>query len=263
MTQPNTLTVRPGQILGWRPARRHERAGRLYPIFAIGGASPDGDGAESGQQGGQSDGQTSSQSSEQNGSQGSESGQSAGAGNGQSSGHAGEQNSAQKVEELPDWAQRIVRDARSEAGTARTAKNAAEQKQTETLDAIAKALGLKKDETPDPAKLAEQLTTAQKDARDAQIELAVYRGAGKHQGDADALLDSRAFLADVRDLDPTAKDFAAKVDAAIKDAVTKNPKLKTVLAAGASSVDHSGGTGERRTGQPKSLSDAVAASYGA
>jgi hypothetical protein len=169
---------------------------------------------------------------------------------------------AQKVEDLPEWAQKQIRDARAEAGNHRAGKNAAEAKQAEILDNIAKALGLKQDEKPDPAKLTEQLTAAQVAQRTAQIELAVHRNAKTHQGDPDALLDSRSFLAKVADLDPGAKDFAAKVDTAIKDAVKDNPKLRAGQTSGSSSVDHSGGPGERRSRESTSLSDAVANHYG-
>ncbi len=34
------LTVRPGQVIGYRAARKHERPGRLYPIFAMAGGAP-------------------------------------------------------------------------------------------------------------------------------------------------------------------------------------------------------------------------------
>jgi cytochrome c556 len=92
------------------------------------------------------------------------------------------------------------------------------------LDGIAKALGLKSDDTPpDPAKLTEQLTVEQKNAREAQVQLAVYRNAAQFEGNADALLDSASFLRSLADVDPT--DTAA-VGAAIKAAVEANPRLK-------------------------------------
>ena len=153
-----------------------------------------------------------------------------------------------KVEDLPEWAQKIIRDSRDEAGKARTTAkaNAAAEARDALAKEIGKALGLvKDDETPDPAKLTEQLTATQAQARQAAVELAVYKAAGKHSGDPVAILDSRAFLASVTDLDPNGSDFADKVDAAIKAAVEGNPKLKsTAPAAGASTVQHAGGSGE-------------------
>ena len=153
-----------------------------------------------------------------------------------------------KVEDLPEWAQKIIRDSRDEAGKARTTAkaNAAAEARDALAKEIGKALGLvKDDETPDPAKLTEQLTATQAQARQAAIELAVYKAAGKHSGDPVAILDSRAFLASVQALDPNGSDFNTAVDAAIKAAVEGNPKLKaTAPAAGASTVQHAGGSGE-------------------
>ena len=153
-----------------------------------------------------------------------------------------------KVEDLPEWAQKIIRDSRDEAGKARTTAkaNAAAEARDALAKEIGKALGLvKDDETPDPAKLTEQLTATQAQARQAAIELAVYKAAGKHSGDPVAILDSRAFLASVQALDPNGSDFTSAVDAAIKAAVEGNPKLKaTAPAAGASTVQHAGGSGE-------------------
>lgn len=170
-----------------------------------------------------------------------------------------------KVEDLPDWAQRIIRDARREAGDHRVAAKTAAEQAAETARAamaqeIGKALGLVKgDDAPDPAKLTEQLTATQAQARQAAVELAVFKTAAKHQGDPNALLDSRAFMTKVKDLDPTAQDFGDQVDAAIKAAITDNPKLKAVQAAGSSSVDHAGGSGEGGA-RPKSIREALARS---
>lgn len=166
-----------------------------------------------------------------------------------------------KVEDLPEWAQKIIRESRDEAGKARTTAkaNAAAEARTALAQEIGKALGLVKDnETPDPAKLTEQLTATQAQARQAAVELAVYKAAGKHSGDPVAILDSRAFLASVTDLDPNGSDFTSAVDAAIKAAVDGNPKLKaTAPAAGASTIQHAGGSGEGAV-KPKNLDEAIA-----
>lgn len=166
-----------------------------------------------------------------------------------------------KVEDLPEWAQKIIRDSRDEAGKARTTAkaNAAAEARDALAKEIGKALGLvKDDETPDPAKLTEQLTATQAQARQAAIELAVYKAAGKHSGDPIAILDSRTFLASVQALDPNGSDFPTALDAAIKAAVDGNPKLKaTAPAAGASTVQHAGGSGEGAV-KPKTLDEAIA-----
>lgn len=98
----------------------------------------------------------------------------------------------------------------------------AQQTQQSQLDAIAKALGLKGDEPPDPDKLASQLTSEQAEKRDAKVQLAVYRAATANGANPDALLDSQSFLTSVKDVDPADQD---KVATAIKAAVEKNPNL--------------------------------------
>lgn len=169
-----------------------------------------------------------------------------------------------KVESLHPDVQKMIRDLRTESAERRTKLTAAEQAQQDAIRALAKAAGIdlpgQQDTAPDPAALAEQLTATQVRARTAAVELAVYRAAAKHSGDPDALLDSRAFLAKVADLDPASADFTTAVESAITEAVTANPKLKAVQATGASSVDHSaGGPGEGAPRTPKSLEDAIAA----
>lgn len=120
-----------------------------------------------------------------------------------------------------------VKAARAEAGKERiNAKTAAaEEARLELAKQIGKALGLVTDEPPDPAKLAEQVTTFQSQAKQANLELAVFRSADTANGDPQALLDSRAFQAKVASMDPT--DSAALV-AAITEAVAENPRLAKV-----------------------------------
>lgn len=170
---------------------------------------------------------------------------------------------AKTVEELPDWAQNIVRDARAEAAKSRVnGKTAAEEAQKAITEQIGKALGLVKDgdDAPDPAALTQAATEAQAEAKAARVELAVYRAAGAAQADPAALLDSRAFLDAVKDVDPT--DSAA-ITAAIKSALTDNPRLKATPAVpNKSGGDLTGGTGEGQSKTPKTLDDAVASRYG-
>jgi len=151
----------------------------------------------------------------------------------------------EKVEDLPPWAQKIITDTRSEAAKARVeAKAAADKAQQELADKLSVALGLKPDAAKDPAAALALAEQAQKDARASAIQLAVFKAAGAHQGNPDALLDSTSFLAKVNALDPTAADFGAQVSEAIKAAVAANPSLKAARAAGASTVNNAGGTGE-------------------
>ena len=175
----------------------------------------------------------------------------------------------QKVEDLPDWAQKLIKDARADAGKSRTTAKAqaAQEARDQLVKDLGKALGLvKDDEKLTPEQLAKQVSEAKDAAKQARVELAVYRGAGKKDvgADPDALLDSRGFLAKLADLDPDAKDFDAKVATAMKDAVKNNPKLKASQAgAGSSSVDHgSGGSGEKTQRKSKGLAGAVGGHYG-
>lgn len=164
----------------------------------------------------------------------------------------------------PAKAKAEIERLRAENGRDRTAgKDAAAKQATDELtQRLGKALGLiKDDETPDPDKLTQQLTEREAQAKQAQTELAVYKLAGKNGADADALLDSRAFLAKLADKDPNDVDA---VTAAIKAAITENPKLKSTQAAGKSGAEFNGGSGEGTTnnGKPIPLHQAVSGHYG-
>ncbi|MEU6635715.1 hypothetical protein [Streptomyces rochei] len=133
------------------------------------------------------------------------------------------------------------------------------QRQADLLAKLAQRAGIELDDgKADPEKLAQQLSVSQDKARQSAVELTVYRAAGKHSADADALLDSRGFLKQVDGLDPDSDDFAAKVGDAIKAAVESNPKLKTAPAPPARSGTEMTGRGEGAR-KPTNLADAVAA----
>jgi len=159
----------------------------------------------------------------------------------------------------PDRAARAIQAARDGERKAKEAAKAANDR----LAAVLRAAGLTPDGKEDPA---EQLKAAREAAerataraRQSAVELAVYRSAGKVGADPDAVLDSRAFLAAVADLDPDDADFGDKVNAAIKAAVKANPKLAAAaLSPGRQGADHTGG----RTTKPKTLHDAVARRLG-
>jgi hypothetical protein len=113
----------------------------------------------------------------------------------------------------------------------------------EQFDTIAKAFGAKADEPADPAVLAEQVTQEQAKAREAAVQLAVYRNAAAAGANPDALLDSASFLRTLAEVDPT--DPAA-VTAAITAATETNPRLKAVTedpfpSAGQAGIGVSGG----------------------
>ena len=118
-----------------------------------------------------------------------------------------------------------VKSARQEAGKARIAakQTAADEARAELAQTVGKALGLVPGNDPvDPAVLIEQATAAQTVAKQAQVELAVFRAADAAGGDPIALLDSRTFLESAAAIDPT---DAPALAAAITEAVTGNPRL--------------------------------------
>lgn len=170
----------------------------------------------------------------------------------------------ERVEDLPDWAQKIIKETRAEAATNRTGKTAAEEQQQKILKAVAQAAGLKVDGDDEPTveQLTTDLTTAQTEGREAKVELAVFKGAIEHGADPVGLTDSRTFMTKVGALDPAADDFAAKVKAEIETAVKDNPKLKAGQAPGSSSADHTPGQPPGAPREPKSMADAVASTLG-
>lgn len=132
---------------------------------------------------------------------------------------------SQRVEDLPDWAQSIIKTARDDA--AKTRVNAKQQAADEARKAltqdIAKALGITTDETPaddqlTPEQLRDLLAGERTTAKMARTELAVYRAAqGGGNFNAAALLDSRAFLDSIRDVDPTDNEaLATKIAEAVQ-----------------------------------------------
>jgi hypothetical protein len=148
---------------------------------------------------------------------------------------------AANMDQLPDWAQKLIRETRNDAARHRTKAKETEDKlnqftaqQKTQLDGIAKALGLKQDDgPPDPKKLMEQLSQEQaareteaKRAHQLSVELAVYRNASTQGADGNKLLDSRMFLRSVEGLDPTMADFEDQVKDKIAEAVQKYPVYK-------------------------------------
>lgn len=157
-----------------------------------------------------------------------------------------------KVESLPKAAQKLIADKRTAEGDERVSKK--------TLEQIAKLLNPDSDEKPDAAKLAADIQAKDATIRDLTIRSALTDAL--HTNNAKPIARA-AILGDeiLKDLDPTADDFTSKVDAAVKAYIEKNPELKAVQAAGSSSADHAGGSGEGASNRPKSLGDAIAPHY--
>lgn len=158
------------------------------------------------------------------------------------------------LDALPEsWANEIKR-LRAENASDRTeAKKKAAQDATDALTKkLGKALGLiEGDEAPKPEDVIARLTaerdeTAQRESATAKqlrelIERDALREAAKtHAGDFGSLTDSKKLSAAIEALDHTADDYAAQVDAAVKAAITNDPKLKAQAATTASSVEHGG-----------------------
>ncbi|MBB5081369.1 hypothetical protein [Nonomuraea endophytica] len=190
---------------------------------------------------------------------------------------------ARKIDDLPAWAQAELRRARMEAVNAR--KAAEEQKteqgpspedlvaqaQKDLAQQIGKALGLvaEEEKSLDPQQVIEKLT-AEKDStakeRDAEkdrhrralIELAVHRASTRLGADPDALLDSRSFLRNVRDMDPDGEGFSATLTGAIQKAVEDNPKFKAAGTSGPpakSGGEFTGGPGARASDPEQMTTD--------
>ncbi|MGN8049556.1 hypothetical protein ACTJKO_07665 [Curtobacterium sp. 22159] len=147
---------------------------------------------------------------------------------------------AQDVASLPQWAQKVISDARADAAKYRTGQQTAQQ---ELADKIAQAIGLKADESTDPAALTQKLTEAQQATAQKDRQLAVFRAAADTK-QANALLNRLDFTNSIAGLDPTDGDAFA---AAVKAAVDADPSLKAARAAGASTVSPEAGSPE---GQP-------------
>lgn len=109
---------------------------------------------------------------------------------------------------------------------------------------MGKTLGVVEPDAPTPS--AETLAAAlsEKDASlsDTQAALAatraenaVLRYAGKHGGDADALLDSRDFERKLTSIDSNADDYASQVEALVKAEVEKNGRYRKAQVAPSSS----------------------------
>ncbi|MFI1525506.1 hypothetical protein [Streptomyces griseus] len=182
--------------------------------------------------------------------------------------------------------EKLVENLRGDVAAERAKREALEQKAKDDQDTlmkrVAKAFGLETDEAKPPTleELAKQLDEARGEtkesraqARQTQVELAVYKTAGKHGGDPDALLDSRNFANAISKLDPTAADFGEQVGKAVKTAVDSNKKLAAKAPepkepeptpAGGAPMDGAGGS-KKQLGEadvarmtPKQINQAMA-----
>ncbi|MFE7073797.1 hypothetical protein ACFU96_27290 [Streptomyces sp. NPDC057620] len=198
-----------------------------------------------------------------------------GDGSGDGAGKGSGQGKDGKGDDLAATVKRLEKElaaANREAGKARTdaKKQAADDAVAALTKQLGKALGFVKDDTPpDPKALAEAIaqkdtTISEKDSviRAQKVEIAVWGRADKLKARAGALLDSRAFIASIAELDPSDKGFTDALDKAIKDAVDGNKAFAVTPPAGKSGADLSGGTREGTAKRGGSLSGAISNHYG-
>ena len=164
-----------------------------------------------------------------------------------------------------DDALKVIADLRKENARNRTnaKENAANEARQDIAQTIAKALGLQpddNDEQPDPAVQVQTLTAQIEEtktrAEQAALELAIYRSATGAGANPDALLDSRAFMTTIAQIDPTDPEA---VKTAITEAVQNNPNLRALQASGPNRIDHTPGGSSHA--EPKSLNEALSARY--
>lgn len=224
------------------------------PVWPIKGASPDHDGGEPSGQAPQGDQPSSTPPAQQPGQE------------------PDKQQGAPASMTLED-AQKIIEGLRKENAKHRTDKQTSSQQAqaaTDQLNAVLKALGKNPDGSdlpPDPQALAAEVTQQQAIAWETAAENAILRVAPTAGADADALLDSNAFLDSLGDLialDPKSAEFRTKLQAHITVWVDKHPKHKAAAAAPTatrSGGDHPGGGGTPTT-RPRSLQAAVSKALG-
>ncbi|MEU1141787.1 hypothetical protein ABZ392_33765 [Streptomyces sp. NPDC005885] len=248
---------------GWAHPYGH---GPFSPFLYADGGVGDGSGSSSGDTGGTGDGDGDGD--------GGDSGAGGDSGDGSAKGTG--QGKDDKGEDLAATVKRLEKElahANREAGKARTdaKKQAADEAVKALTQQLGKALGFVKDDTPpDPKALAEAIaqkdtTISEKDSviRAKDVELAVWSRAEKQKAKAGALLDSRAFVAAIAELDPSDKGFKDALDKAIKEAVEGNKAAFSMTPpAGKSGADLSGGTREGAAKRGGSLSGAIANHYG-
>jgi colicin import membrane protein len=186
----------------------------------------------------------------------------------------GETSEASKLRrENASWRTKL-REQEQAAAALTEQKTAAEKQAADLkamLDGIAKALNPEAaNEPPDPAKLAEQLATAQAERetlaaeKDAQIRDLTVRAAlpgilSKAGADPDLTLAVLTAGGVLSKLDPSAESFATDLASAVAAAVEANPKLKVAPVAvrsGAEIPGRSGGSDQVTREQLSRMSSA-------
>lgn len=155
-----------------------------------------------------------------------------------------------RVEDLPDWAQNLLKKTRDEAAGYRTRLRETEQQGTERqqlLDKLNQVLGNGGDQPPDPDALVKQLADRDAQLRQLQIGQAVTQAAARHGADPEltaALLAHRGALDEIT---PGEGDWTQQIDTAVQETVGSTPRLRTAQVATRTGTEGAGGTGQ--TGQ--------------
>lgn len=158
----------------------------------------------------------------------------------------------QDISALPEWAQKVIRDARADAGKARTSakQQAAEEARNQLLADISKTLGLDPNAEPTVEQLQEQLSelsTANEQLQAAQTENfyreTIRSAAGAAGADADALMDSASFRDAVQDEldDDFSDDDLVSAVKKVTAEYAKKPRFAAHHGAARSGGDFAGG----------------------
>jgi hypothetical protein len=162
---------------------------------------------------------------------------------------------------LPKRTQREIKKLRregqrkaDEARTARQERDAAR----DTAQKISKLVNGESDDDADPDKLTDKVTKLTDENRTLRVERAAERAIRKHNGDVDAVLDSRSFADRLSKLDPADDGFGDALDGLAKETVESADRYKaaTPKRGGSGSGEHGGRKTDER---PKSLRDAYGA----
>lgn len=151
------------------------------------------------------------------------------------------------VAALPEWAQKMIRDAQQPG-----------QQQAQQQAPAAPEQGAEGDVSRLPKWAQQQLATAQEQAKTAAVQAAVFRTAPAAGANVAALLDSQSAMTALAAVDPN--DHNA-VTEAIKAAVQAQPHLAAHVGPARGGADFGNATPQER--KPGSLHDAIAARLGA
>jgi hypothetical protein len=177
------------------------------------------------------------------------------------------------VDSLPSWAQKLIKDARADAGKARISakQQAAEEARAQLLADISKTLGLDTNGEPTIDDLRAQLEELQSEKAELQAAQtehsyrdAVRTAASAANADAEALLDSAGFRDAVQEeLDEEFTDEnLIKAVAKVTKEFAKKPRFAKQVTPPRSGGEITGGPPAPTKQRPKSLTEALGRAYG-